>query len=100
MTPFRIAVLIFVVGASVANWSFYKQEYRYMEYLMVHVTKPHCDTRGLPPSAKCPPEATMIRMQRDTAEAAGILAACFSQVIIITIAGVAWFLVREPTLPR
>lgn len=103
MHPFRVAILIFLVGASVANY-FAVKEYRdgISPVTAATVTPPGVSrdaSGGLDWSKLKGTEAQSVTDPYLTKlETAANDAAWMRQAIIVTVAGVAWFLVRPKTL--
>jgi hypothetical protein len=90
MHPFRTAILVFVVGASVANYFAMKQ---YDDRFAPSVSPTPTATYEADPWAG-PPSASSSQPDSYTAglESAAKDKAWMREAIIITIAGVAWFL--------
>ena len=119
MHPFRIAILIFVVGASVANY-FAVRAYADRisppstvsestatplnnPLLATPLRNPFLGTPSESPKNEEPTPFAWIPVAPNP-EIQGLLAeandkAWMREAIIVTIAGVAWFLLRPPVLP-
>jgi hypothetical protein len=96
--PFRIAILVFIVGASAANFFAWKTQHDRWTYSAVA-------TMEIPsplPTESTNPAFNPNFLIRDPNRAAEIIKlralaedeAYFREAIILTIGGVAWFLVR------
>jgi hypothetical protein len=92
--PFRIAILIFVVGASVANYFFTKEQHD--ETSPLSVAAPAGEGLEGRYGAGATPSASSSQPDSYTAglESAAKDKAWMREAIIVTVAGVAWFLVR------
>jgi hypothetical protein len=94
MHPFRIAILVFVVGASVANYFFTKEQHDEISPLSVAAPagatlQERYGATAMPSVSSSQPGSYTARLESAAKEKAWM-----REAIIVTIAGVAWFLVR------
>ena len=90
MHPFRITVLVFLVGASVANYFFTKEQHDEISPLSVAAPADATLQDRYGATATSTPDPGELRR----VYAAANDKAWLREAIIFTIAGVAWFLVR------
>jgi hypothetical protein len=97
--PFRIAILIFLVGASVANYFFTKEQHDEMSLLSVAAPadgglQERYGATATPSASSSQPGSYTVGLDSAAKDKAWM-----REAIIVTIAGVAWFLVRPKVSP-
>jgi hypothetical protein len=103
MSEIRIAVLVLLVGASVANFLAAKEQHDRIGYVPAPTARPGpTDPYGVSPPIVITPEPSAVEVYKDTLREHALTDddAWLREAIIVTIAGIAWFAIGKKVIPN